>query len=497
MPSPAQAQLQPEDRVTRLLQRLGPRRQAILFAAGAAILLVNVAILAWTSQQSQSQSQWASHSLEVENRLSKLLLRLRTAESEQRAYMLVSDKTAYRAAYLEATKEIPDKLREISAMVADNPSQQARLAALDPIIQEKLEDLAIKVRLLEGGDTAAAVDLFHRDRGRELMAAIEEHVARMCADEERLLTTRSENSARSSRQFLFVGMADSFVILLLGWLAISFSLRTTQSLEAAKAALEAKVEERIVELREANDELQSFAYIVGHDLRAPLVNIMGFTSELQTLRDAIFKQLAQAGEASNGKRFDDKAAEAEFDEAIGFIKAATVKMERLISAVLAISRTGKRELKPENLDMSALVNGIVATLAHEAQAVDAEIEVGTLPPVHCDRLAVEQVFANLLDNAIKYLRPGVPGRIRITGYAASGRVIYEVQDNGRGIGEADQRRVFELFRRAGAQDQRGEGIGLAHVRALVRRLGGSIKLTSTLHAGSTFRVVLPCACAEQ
>src|SRR5208283_4454362 len=107
MPSPAQAPLQPEDRVTRLLQRLGPRRQAILFAAGAAILLVNVAILAWTSQQSQSQSQWASHSLEVENRLSRLLLRLRTAESEQRAYMLVSDKTAYRAAYLEATKEIP------------------------------------------------------------------------------------------------------------------------------------------------------------------------------------------------------------------------------------------------------------------------------------------------------------------------------------------------------------------------------------------------------
>jgi len=497
MPSPAQAPLQPEDRATRLLRRLGPRRQAILFAAGAAILLVNVAILAWTSQQSQSQSQWASHSLEVQNKLSDLLLLLRTAESEQRAYILLSARTAYRTSYLEAAKEIPDKVAEVRSMTADNPSQQARLAELEPIIQEKLEDLAIKVRLLDGGDMASAISLLSQDKGRELMTAIKERVAHICAVEQRLLATRSEDSTRASRQLLFVGMADSFAILLLGWLAISFSLRTTQSLEAAKAALEAKVEERVAELREANDELQSFAYIVGHDLRAPLVNIMGFTSELQTLRDAIFKQLAQAGEASNGKGFDDKAAEAEFDEAIGFIKAATVKMERLISAVLAISRTGKRELKPENLDMSALVNGVVATLAHEAQAVEAEIEVGTLPPVHCDRLAVEQVFANLLDNAIKYLRPGVPGRIRITGYAASGRVIYEVQDNGRGIAEADQRRVFELFRRAGAQDQRGEGIGLAHVRALVRRLGGSIKLASTLHGGSTFKVVLPCACAEQ
>ena len=272
-------------------------------------------------------------------------------------------------------------------MIADNPSQQARLAELEPIIQEKLEDLAIKVRLLDGGDMASAISLLSQDKGRELMTAIKERVAHICAEEQRLLATRSEDSTRASRQLLFVGMADSFAILLLGWLAISFSLRTTQSLEAAKAALEAKVEERVAELREANDELQSFAYIVGHDLRAPLVNIMGFTSELQTLRDAIFKQLAQAGEASNGKGFDDKAAEAEFDEAIGFIKAATVKMERLISAVLAISRTGKRELKPENIDMSALVNGVVTTLAHEAQAVDAEIEVGTLPPVHCDRLA--------------------------------------------------------------------------------------------------------------
>ena len=117
--------------------------------------------------------------------------------------------------------------------------------------------------------------------------------------------------------------------------------------------------------------------------------------------------------------------------------------------------------------------------------------MGTLPSIRCDRLALEQVFSNLLDNALKYLRPDEPGRIKVTGYAASGRVVYEVRDNGRGIAEADQKMVFEPFRRAGAQDQRGEGIGLAHVRALVRRLGGTIKLTSALNAGSTFRVVLP------
>jgi signal transduction histidine kinase len=273
--------------------------------------------------------------------------------------------------------------------------------------------------------------------------------------------------------------------------------RKTRQLERLNLELERRVAERVAELQEANEEIQSFAYVVGHDLRAPLVNIMGFTSELQALREAIFERLGEGGDASAGERFDPKAAAAEFDEAIGFIKAATAKMEQLVSAILALSRAGKRELKPENIDMSALVDGVMTTLAHEAQAVGAEIEVGTLPSITCDRLALEQVFSNLLDNALKYLRPGEPGRIQVTGYAASGRVVYEVRDNGRGIAEADQRRVFEPFRRAGTQDQRGEGIGLAHVRTLVRRLGGTIKLTSALNSGSTFRVALPQNFADQ
>lgn len=497
MSSPSQAPAPPDtgEWIARLLQRLGPRRQEILFATGAAILLFNVAILAWTSEQSQAQAQWANHSLEVQNKLSDALLLLRTAESEQRAYILVSGETTYRTSYLEAAEEIPVKLAEVRSMTSDNPPQLEKVRELEPLIQEKLDDLALKVRLLEAGDTAAAIDLFQQEKGRGLMTAIKARVTQLCAAEQQLLATRSDKFTRASRQLLFVGMADSLVIFLLGWLTIFFSVRSIQSLEAVKTALEAKVEERVAELREAYDEMQSFAYIVGHDLRAPLVNIMGFTSEVETLWNATFNPQPPAQSLSGG-RMNNQAAQADFDEAIGFIKAATLKMERLIGAVLAISRTGKRELKPEPVDMTALMNSIVTTLAHEAQAVDAEIEVGALPPIQCDRLALEQVFTNLLDNAIKYLRPGMAGRIRITGYKTGPRVIYEVRDNGRGIAEADQKRVFELFRRAGAQDQRGEGIGLAHVRALVRRLGGTIKLTSTLDAGSTFKVMLPCNCVE-
>jgi signal transduction histidine kinase len=105
---------------------------------------------------------------------------------------------------------------------------------------------------------------------------------------------------------------------------------------------------------------------------------------------------------------------------------------------------------------------------------------------------VEQIFGNLLDNAIKYLDPSRPGRVTVTAKAAgSSGVCFSVIDNGRGIAERDHARVFELFRRSGAQDRPGEGIGLAHVKALIRSFGGRIDITSKLGEGTTFNVTLP------
>ena len=117
--------------------------------------------------------------------------------------------------------------------------------------------------------------------------------------------------------------------------------------------------------------------------------------------------------------------------------------------------------------------------------------VDDLPEIQSDRLALEQILSNLLENAIKYLRPGVPGEIHVSGAVEPGRSIITVRDNGRGIDPKDHQRVFELFRRAGQQDQPGEGIGLAHVRALAHRLGGTIDVDSRLGAGSTFTLSLP------
>jgi signal transduction histidine kinase len=166
-------------------------------------------------------------------------------------------------------------------------------------------------------------------------------------------------------------------------------------------------------------------------------------------------------------------------------------MDRLISAILSLTREGRREFEPIWIDTKELIEGIVMTVAHQAAEAQAEIRIDALPNIVSDRLALEQIFSNLIDNALKYLKTGVPGEISVRGRTKLGFAIFEIADNGRGIDPKDHQRIFELFRRAGTQDKPGQGIGLAHVRALVRRLGGTMSVASELHQGSAFTITLP------
>jgi signal transduction histidine kinase len=167
-------------------------------------------------------------------------------------------------------------------------------------------------------------------------------------------------------------------------------------------------------------------------------------------------------------------------------------MDKLINAILKLSREGRRQLNPETVDLQALVEGTIASIQHQLAEKGTSIEVtGHLPTVISDRLALDQIFGNLIDNAVKYLAPGRPGEIRIGAVDFPTVVMVEITDNGRGIAATDHERIFELFRRSGTQNVAGEGIGLAHVRALVRRLGGEIAVESEIGRGSVFKVRLP------
>jgi signal transduction histidine kinase len=272
--------------------------------------------------------------------------------------------------------------------------------------------------------------------------------------------------------------------------------RARDALHAANANLEDAVAARTAELQAANDEIQRFAYIVSHDLRAPLVNVMGFTSELEVAQGEIERLCREVAERAP-ELVDAElraAVERDLPEAIGFIRSSTVKMDRLISAILKLSREGRRTLQPERVELGELLDGIAGSMAHQLDAAGAELVLEAEGSLESDRLALEQVFGNLLENAVKYLDPARPGRILVRSRPLGEAMVeVEVLDNGRGIEPKDHERIFDLFRRAGAQDRPGEGIGLAHVRALVRRLGGRIALESTPGRGTAFRVALPRA----
>jgi signal transduction histidine kinase len=220
---------------------------------------------------------------------------------------------------------------------------------------------------------------------------------------------------------------------------------------------------------------------------------MGFTSELEGAQAEVkefYRRVLQADPQLVTPEART-AIETDLPEAIGFIRSSTVKMDKLIGAILKLSREGRRVLMAEPLSMRQLLEAQRQSVAHQLQERGAELVVEPIPDLTSDRLAIEQVFGNLIDNAVKYLKPGRPGRITVRGQDLGSNVRYDIEDNGRGIDPKDFERIFDLFRRSGVQDQQGEGIGLAHVRALVRRLGGTITVSSRVGEGSTFTVVLP------
>ncbi|MBF0191059.1 MAG: sensor histidine kinase [Magnetococcales bacterium] len=249
------------------------------------------------------------------------------------------------------------------------------------------------------------------------------------------------------------------------------------------------------DLAQTNEELRQFTYIVSHDLRSPLLSIQGFTEELQMDLNELDTLTALIPDTLAGWNPEQAHAllHTRIPEDLRYIRASIHKMDGLINAILHLSRLGRITLRAERLNMSRLVEENIQALGFTIQEAGVSMRVGSLPDLVCDRIAMEQILGNLLSNAIKYLDSRRPGVVDVRGVVdeESGRYTLQVIDNGRGIASGDLEKIFVLFQRVGRQDTPGEGMGLAYVRTLVRRLGGGIVCDSTVGQGTTFTVTLP------
>ncbi|WP_026202860.1 CHASE3 domain-containing protein [Bradyrhizobium sp. WSM2793] len=486
--------------------------QILLISAGLLILTVISAGSVYLVNKAREDSTWVLHTIEAESQINALLLEIRRAESSARGFLLTQGPD-FQSDHEKAVAAIIPALDKLTRQIGDNPAQRDSIEKLSAAIETRLDQFSREMKFVKDGQPDRATALIREAAAGNTTTTISNLANAMIREEERLFRVRTANSDRSQTLAAsMTGIGSGLVVLLAlisTWL-VRRSARARDEAEArlrdANVNLESVVDERTADLREANAEIQRFAYIVSHDLRSPLVNIMGFTSELEELSGDVFRRIGSLTQVPAGGpplapgapgeivlEGADKQLSEDFSEALGFIKTSIAKMDRLISAILNLTREGRREFQPVKIDTSELIEAIVSTLAHQAAEAQAEIHLEPLPDIVSDRLALEQIFSNLIDNAIKYLKRGVPGEIRIRGRTKLGYAIFEISDNGRGIDPKDHQRIFDLFRRAGTQDKPGQGIGLAHVRALVRRLGGTMSVSSELEAGSTFTITLPIA----
>ncbi len=479
--------------------------QPVLLGVGFALLIAISFATVLLVNRASDDAQRLAQTLNIQNRFANILLSLRRAESSQRGYLFANDEN-YLDDYRESEPEAKALVAELKTLTRENQARQVTLGQIDALIDTKFKEMTESITLNQSGRREDARSLVISGAGREMTAQLRAIIDDAIDDESRIAAARTRNSRATNNTLLIVTLVGSGLIVLIGMASLFLVQRNhrraataRQELAVTNANLERIVEFRTADLIEANEEIQRFAYIVSHDLRSPLVNVMGFTSELESLRKEIFEQVGSLREqlaALNAQAADTAGASIgqlgeDFDEAIRFIKTSIGNMDRLINAVLKLSREGRRQFHPEQIDMNALFDSIAQNVSHRAAEMEAELAIAELPPVESDRLALEQIFTNLVDNALKYSRPDEPLKVNVRGSASQTNVVYEVEDNGRGIDAKDHQRVFELFRRSGRQDRPGEGIGLAHVRALVRRLGGTMGLNSEMGKGSTFTVTLP------
>jgi signal transduction histidine kinase len=249
---------------------------------------------------------------------------------------------------------------------------------------------------------------------------------------------------------------------------------------------------------EKNRENELFIYSVSHDLRSPLVNLQGFSQELHhaatELREIVSNPLFPESIRVRASRLIDN----DVHGSIHYIQTAVSRLSAIIDALLRLSRAGRVEYRLQMVDVNAIVDQVLGALHGSISEKRVEISVARpLPEVWGDPTAVEQVFANLIGNAVNYLDPERPGLVEVGILDDEAKRpthhTFTVKDNGRGIPASGMPKLFLAFQRFHEGAAKGEGIGLALVRRNVERLGGKIWIESESGVGTTVFLDLPAS----
>jgi signal transduction histidine kinase len=488
----------------------------LLIAVPLVIQAVFVVLLIQTQLEAGTAQEWAVHTKEVMARVEDIYRRLLEGYAAIRI-LVVSDDPDLSRPFRQAVDVIPNQVAELRVFTSDNISQRPRIDLIGERSSAILAWLGVQEDRLRVGERGKAID--ELETGAKLLNALRATTDEVLQEEAHLDSRRISHLRRSmARQFwILVGGGAALVsmALLLGFIFLHGVIKRLAILrdnarqfgEGRTLSAPLSGHDEIAEVDRAFHEMASsldqqkqenemFVYSVSHDLRSPLINLQGFSEELSLSYrelELLFKheQIPPAIRADGLKLMTEN-----IEDSIRYIQTAVGRLGRIIDALLRLSRAGRVEYQLQKVDVAALVEKIIDALHDTIAGKNAEIHVAELPPAWGDPTAVEQIFANLIGNAVHYLDPSRPGRIEVRcsdptrSDGLAGFHVYYVKDNGLGIPPAYHQRVFTAFSRLQANVKQGEGIGLALVRRVVERHAGKIWLESAAGVGTTFFVAL-------
>lgn len=243
-------------------------------------------------------------------------------------------------------------------------------------------------------------------------------------------------------------------------------------------------------LLEKNAELEHLLYVTSHDLRSPLLNIQGFTKEIEQIIKCIDDNRALFPDLPDILKQNSAESLENIYHAFRFIYSSTDKMNILLSGLLKMSRINKIAVKKQLVNVGKIINEIIASFEYQIKKEKINIELGLLPDCTGDEILIYQIFLSLIDNAIKYLDKTKEGMIKISGIVDKKSIIYCIEDNGIGISNNYQKKIFDIFQKLN-QDKAGEGIGLSIIRKMLEKMNGKLWLSSTVGVGSKFYFSMP------
>ncbi len=247
-------------------------------------------------------------------------------------------------------------------------------------------------------------------------------------------------------------------------------------------------EKLLKQLQSKNEELESIIYVTSHDLRAPLVNISAYVSELSDC----FKKI-------HNMHRDNSMPEKEIDNIINdmtlfvsILTSSTDKMANLLKGLLQVCRLGRQEPQLTLENMNLLIDNIVTSLSYQLKEAKAKVELDELPNCMVDKQLISQVFSNLLENAVKYRDPNRNLVIKIRAEIQNSEILFCIEDNGMGIDKPYHERIFHIFHQLHVKSHPdGEGLGLTIVRRIVEMHNGRIWVESAQGVGSSFKFTVP------